>query len=69
MILFFGYLVDFLYSLGLNLVAPSVGARNYHARKHVKLFIKVYGFIFYIFGFLPKHLCIITYASEKAPLP
>jgi hypothetical protein len=49
MIPFFGYLVHFLYSLGLNLVAPSVGAKNNHARKHVKLSIKIYGFIFTFF--------------------
>ncbi len=31
---------------------------NFHARKHVKLYIKTYVFIFYIFGFLIKYLCI-----------
>jgi hypothetical protein len=39
--IFFFYLVDFLYSLGLKVVVPSVGkcARKFHARKHVKLYI------------------------------
>jgi hypothetical protein len=71
MIPFFCHLVDFLYSLGLKFVAPSVNkcARNFHARKHVKLYIKIYVFIFYNCGFLPKYLCITTYACEKTPPP
>jgi len=42
---------------------------NFHARKHVKLYIKAYVPIFCIFGYLPKYLCIITYACEKSPPP
>jgi hypothetical protein len=42
-----------LYSLGLEFVAPSVAkcAGNFHAKKYVKLYMKVYIFIFYIYGF------------------
>jgi len=41
---------------------------NFHVKKHV-LYIKAYVFIFYSFGFLPKYLCIMTYAYEKSPPP
>jgi hypothetical protein len=44
-------------------------ARNFHARKHVRLYIKTYVLILCIYGFLPKYLCIITYACEKSPPP
>ncbi len=49
-------------------MAPSVGhtcVKNFHVRKHVKLYIKTYVLIFYIFSFLPKYLCIVTYACEN----
>jgi len=58
-------LVDFLYSLGLEFVA-STCAKKFHARKHVKLYINIYALIFCISSFLPKYLCIITYACEKS---
>jgi hypothetical protein len=71
MILFFHFLIDSLYSLNLEFVAPSVGNvwKKIHARKHVKLHIKVYALILCIYGFLPKYLCIITYACKKSPPP
>ncbi len=43
--------------------------KKIHARKYVKMYIKIYVFIFCISGFLPKYLCIITYACEKSPPP
>jgi hypothetical protein len=46
--------VDFLYPLN---------------KKFVNLSIQIYLFIFFIFGFLPKYWCIITYACEKLPPP
>jgi hypothetical protein len=52
--------IDFLYSLGLEFVASHV-----HVRKHVKLYINIYALIFCISSFLPRYLCIITYACEK----
>jgi hypothetical protein len=69
--IFFPHLVDVLYSLGLEFMAPSVGkmCRKFHARKHVKLYIKAYVFIFYNSSFQPKYLCIITYACENSPPP
>ncbi len=68
---FFPHLVDFFYSLSLEFVAPSASksAGNFHARKHVKLYIKTYVFIVCNFCFLTKYLCIITYACEKSPPP
>jgi hypothetical protein len=51
MIFIFFHLVDFLYSLGLDCVAPSVGNTP---RKHVKFFIKIYVVIFCIFSFFTK---------------
>jgi hypothetical protein len=55
--------------LGLEFMAQvsKKCVRNFHAKIHVnKMYIKGYVFIFYIFGFLPKYLCIITYACEKS---
>jgi hypothetical protein len=40
-------------------------AKHFHPRKHGKLFIKIYKFIFCIYGCLPNYLCIITYACEN----
>ncbi len=63
---------DFLlYSLCLKIVAQVLATcvGNFHVRKHVKSIIKIYVFIFCIFGFLLKYLCIITYACEKSPPP
>jgi hypothetical protein len=66
---FFSHLVEFLYSLALKFMAPSVNkmCKKFHARKHVKLYIKAYVFIFCIFVFLPKYLCIIRHVCEKSP--
>jgi hypothetical protein len=63
----FFHLVDFLYSLGLKFVAqvPTKRLRNFHVRKHVKLYIKTYVFTCCISGFLTKYLCIIIYGCEK----
>jgi len=49
-------------------VAPNVDkmCRKFSKKKHVKLYIKTYLLIFCIFIFLPKYLCIITYAYEKS---
>jgi hypothetical protein len=66
MIFIFCHLVDFLYSLGLDCVAPSVGNTS---RKHVKFFIKTYIVIFCIFSYLPKYSCTITYTCKKSPPP
>ncbi len=55
-----------------NNLSPEVSTKcveNFHARKHIKLYIKYYVFIFCIFNFLWKYLCIITYACEKWPPP
>jgi hypothetical protein len=37
---------------------------NFHVRKHVKSYIKAF-YIFYIFDFLSKYLCIITHTCEN----
>jgi hypothetical protein len=71
MIPFFPHLVDFLYSLSLEFVAPSVDkcVRIFHARKHVKLYMKAYVFFSCFSRFLPEYLCIITYTCEKSAPP
>jgi hypothetical protein len=71
MIFNFCHLVHFLYSLGLEFVAPSVDnmCRIFSCRKHVKLHIKTCLFIFYIYSFLQKYLYMITYACETSPPP
>jgi hypothetical protein len=48
MTFFFYYPIDCLYSLHLDFVGPC--GRNNHVRKHVKLFIETYVFIFWNFG-------------------
>jgi len=71
MILFFPFGLFFVFTKVKNLW-PQVlvkCAKNIHARKHVKMYMKDYVFIFCIYGFLPKYLCIITYAYEKSPPP
>jgi hypothetical protein len=55
----------------LKISGPNASqmCKNNHARKHVKLFIKTYVFIFYIFEFFSKYWYIITYTIEKSPPP
>jgi hypothetical protein len=64
--------------LGGHPISPSrlKSGRNFHVKKHVKLYIKTYVFIFCISSILTKYLCIImnkfmqhTYACEKPPPP
>jgi hypothetical protein len=64
---FFPHLVDVLYSLGLDFVAPYISkmCKKFHVRKHVKLYIKAYVLIFYISSFWPKYLCIIYICMWK----
>jgi hypothetical protein len=67
----FGHLVDFCIHQVKNLW-PQMLVKcegNFYERKHVKMYIKTYVFIFCNSSFLPKYLCIITYACEKSSPP
>jgi hypothetical protein len=71
MILFFFPFGWFFVCIKFRICGPIVSAkcaRDFHAKKHVKLYIKTYVFIFCISSFLPRYLCRITYACEKSSL-